>query len=285
MKDLSSLLAPFAKRYIAGKNITDAIAAARELNSERIKATIDNLGENVADESEAAASVNEYLELLGRISSDGVDSTVSLKLTHMGLDISDELAYGNARAVVKKAHELGNFVRLDMEGSKYTQRTIDILLRLHDEYRNCGVAIQCMLRRSPADVRLLTDKGASVRLVKGAYKESPEIAFPGKDEVDANFSALMRELLLKGARPAIATHDEKLINDAINFTARNNIPKDRFEFQMLLGIKRTLQKKLAKNGYTVRVYVPYGANWLPYTLRRLRERKENVYFVLKNIFD
>ena len=285
MKNLSSLLAPLARRYIAGETIADAIAAARALNTARIKATIDNLGENVTDERETAASVNEYIELLERISSEGVDSTVSLKLTHMGLDISDELAYANARAVVKKAHELDNFVRLDMEGSKYTQRTIEILLRLHGEYRNCGVAIQCMLRRSPSDVSLLTGKGASVRLVKGAYKESPEIAFSAKGEVDASYSTLMRELLLGGTRPAIATHDEKLINEAIRFAAGNNIPKDRFEFQMLLGIKRTLQRKLAGEGYTVRVYVPYGSNWLPYTLRRLRERRENVYFVLKNIFD
>lgn len=278
-------LLPFAGRYIAGTELADAIAAARRLNARGIAAAIDNLGENVRTEAGAAASVEEYSRLLDAIKNSGVDSTVSLKLTHLGLDLSDDRAFVNAEAVVKKALEAGNSVRLDMEGSAYTQRTLDVFLRLRAEHENVGVAIQSYLRRSEADVALLIEKKVSVRLVKGAYKEPPEIAFPDKKDVDANFRRLMRELLLKGNMPAIATHDPGLISDAISFAEANNIPKDTFGFEMLLGIKRTLQRDLAARGFRVSVYVPYGKNWLPYILRRLRERKENIWFVLKNLWD
>ena len=229
--------------------------------------------------------MREYLSLLDDIRDGGVNSSVSLKLTHFGLDISDEIAEGNLRGIIKKASELNNFVTFDMEGSRYTQRTIDTFLRLHEKYTNIGIAIQSYLYRSPMDVRLLIEKGASVRLVKGAYKEPTQIAFPKKRDVDKNFEELMKSLLLKGNYLAIATHDERLINEAIRFADENGIPKERFEFQMLLGIKRKLQKRLADSGYKVRVYIPYGADWLPYTLRRLRERKENLFFVIKNLFE
>ncbi len=278
-------LLPFAGRYIAGTEIADAIEAARRLNSVRIKAAIDNLGENVRASASADAAVSEYLKLLDAIEKSDVDSSVSLKLTHLGLDVSDDLAYRNAEAIVKKAREFNNSVRLDMEGSLYTQRTLDVFFRLRSKYDNVGVAIQSYLRRSAEDVNSLIAAKASVRLVKGAYKEPPEIAFPDKKEVDANFKTLMRELLLSGDMPAIATHDEKLIDKAISFAEAEKIPKDSFDFEMLLGIKRKLQKDLAARGFRVRVYVPYGKDWLPYTLRRMRERKENVWFVLKNIFD
>lgn len=278
-------LLPLAGRYIAGTEIEDAIEAARRLNSVRIKAAIDNLGENVHTEAEAAESVAEYLKLLDAIKKSGVDANVSLKLTHLRLDVSDEIAYKNAEAIVKKALHAGNSVRLDMEGSAYTQRTLDLFFRLRSNYDNVGVAIQSYLSRSAKDVAAIIAIKGSVRLVKGAYKEPPNIAFPDKKEVDANFLKFMRELLLKGAMPAIATHDEKLINAAISFAEANKIPKDSFEFEMLLGIKRTLQRRLAEQGFGVRVYVPYGKNWGPYTLRRLRERKENIWFVLKNLLD
>lgn len=280
-----SLLSFFARRYIAGETGKDAIVAARILNGSGIRATIDNLGENVKDASETKETVKEYLSLLDEINKANVNSTISLKLTHLGLDISEELTARNAGTIVEKALSLKNFVRLDMEGSAYTQKTVDMALRLRGLYPNVGVAIQSYLLRSAADVDLLIKEGVSVRLVKGAYKEPPEIAFEVKSDVDRNYETLMKKLLLNGTRPAIATHDEKLINGAIRFAEENSIPKDRFEFQMLLGIKRTLQKKLAEEGYTVRVYVPYGKNWLPYTLRRLGERKENFLFVVKNIFD
>lgn len=275
----------FARRYIAGVDKASAIEAAKRLNALRISATIDNLGENVKNAAEAEESVREYLGLLDEIKRAGVDSTVSLKLTHLGLDISDELAKKNAEAVMEKALEYGNFVRLDMEGSAYTQKTLDVLLSLRKKYPNVGVAIQSYLLRSAEDVKKLITAKTSVRLVKGAYKEPPEIAFKDKKDVDKNYSVLMKELLLKGVRPAIATHDEKLIEEAKRIARENNIPKEGFEFQMLLGIKRTLQKRLSSEGYKVRVYVPYGPRWLPYTLRRFRERKENIFFVLKNIFD
>ncbi len=282
---MKGLLAFFAKRYIAGEERKDAIRVVRHLNSQGILATIDNLGEHVREPSHAEDAVREYLGLLDDIMDGGVNSSVSLKLTHFGLDISDEIAEGNLRVIIKKASELNNFVTFDMEGSRYSQRTIDTFLRLHEKYTNIGIAIQSYLYRSQMDVRLLIEKGASVRLVKGAYKEPAQIAFPKKRDVDQNFEELMKSLLLKGNYPAIATHDERLINEAIRFADENGIPKERFEFQMLLGIKRKLQKRLADSGYKVRVYIPYGADWLPYTLRRLSERKENLFFVIKNLFD
>ena len=282
---MKGLLAFLAKRYIAGEERKDAIRVVRHLNSQGILATIDNLGEHVKEPSHAEDAVREYLSLLDDIRDGGVNSSVSLKLTHFGLDISDEIAEGNLRGIIKKASELNNFVTFDMEGSRYTQRTIDTFLRLHEKYTNIGIAIQSYLYRSPMDVRLLIEKGASVRLVKGAYKEPTQIAFPKKRDVDKNFEELMKSLLLKGNYLAIATHDERLINEAIRFADENGIPKERFEFQMLLGIKRKLQKRLADSGYKVRVYIPYGADWLPYTLRRLRERKENLFFVIKNLFE
>lgn len=282
---MKGLLLFFARRYIAGTDRQDAISAAVTLNRAGIGAIIDNLGENVKDSSEAAESVKEYLGLLDDIRSSGTDSTISMKLTHLGLDLSDKLAQINAETIIKKAMETGNFVRLDMEGSEYTQRTIDAFVKLRQKYPNVGIAIQSALLRSRKDARLIVEKGGSIRLVKGAYKESPGVAFQDKKDVDANFEAMMKELLLTGTRPAIATHDERLINEAKRFAEEKNIPKDSFDFEMLLGIKRALQRELAAEGYRVRVYIPYGRDWLPYTIRRLRERKENIWFVVKNIFE
>jgi len=279
------LLTFIARRYIAGKTRGDAIKVVKRLNRKGLLATIDILGENVQDKEEADANTNEYLSLLEDIKKEGVLSTISFKLTHIGLDISDELARKNAEKIIKRTEELRNFARFDMERSVYTQKTLDIFLEVAKKHQNAGIAIQSSLKRSADDIKLLIGKRASVRLVKGAYKEPPDIAFESKKDVDSNFSALMKELLSKGSYPAIATHDVGLIDEAKKFARDNKITKDRFEFQMLLGIKRTLQKKLVDNGYRVRVYVPYGKNWLPYVLRRFRERKENIWFVIKNIFD
>ena len=279
------LLTFLAGRYIAGATRGDAIKVVKRLNRKGLLATIDILGENVQDKEEADANTNEYLSLLEDIKKEGVLSTISFKLTHIGLDISDELARKNAEKIIKRTEELRNFARFDMERSVYTQKTLDIFLELAKKHQNAGIAIQSSLKRSADDIKLLIGKRASVRLVKGAYKEPPDIAFESKKDVDSNFSALMKELLSKGSYPAIATHDVGLIDEAKKFARDNKITKDRFEFQMLLGIKRTLQKKLVDNGYRVRVYVPYGKNWLPYVLRRFRERKENIWFVIKNIFD
>ena len=279
------LLTFIARRYIAGKTRGDAIKVVKRLNRKGLLATIDILGENVQDKEEADANTNEYLSLLEDIKKEGVLSTISFKLTHIGLDISDELVRKNAEKIIKRTEELRNFARFDMERSGYTQKTLDIFLEVAKKHQNAGIAIQSSLKRSADDIKLLIGKKASVRLVKGAYKEPPDIAFESKKGVDSNFSALMKELLSKGVYPAIATHDVRLIDEAKRFAVENKITKDRFEFQMLLGIKRTLQKKLADDGYRVRVYVPYGKNWLPYVLRRFRERKENIWFVIKNIFD
>ncbi len=275
----------FAKRYIAGSERSDAIAAALGLNRSGIGAIIDNLGENVKDASRAEESIKEYIALLEDIESSGANSTVSMKLTHLGLDISGELAYKNAETIIRKAVKTGSFVRLDMEGSAYTQRTVEIYLGLRKRYENIGVAIQSALVRSAADAREISAAGGSIRLVKGAYKEPPGIAYQDKKDVDASYEAIMKELLSSGTRPAIATHDEKLIEEAKRFAAEKRIAKGSFDFEMLLGIKRALQKKLAGEGYSVRVYIPYGRDWLPYTVRRLRERKENVWFVLKSMFE
>ncbi len=282
---MKTFLTYLSRRYIAGEHRADAIDVARKLNTHGILATIDNLGENVMDEAEAEGTVMEYVELLKDIHHSGVRATISIKLTHLGLDISDTLAMKNAEAIVKKAGEYGNFVRFDMESSQYTQRIIDIFLTLHEHYPNMGIAIQSYLYRSGKDISMLIQKGASIRLVKGAYMEPPDVAFPDKVDVDRNFEVLMKELLLEGRDPAIATHDERLIDEAKRFVEEKGLRRDGFEFQFLLGIKRSLQRSLAKEGYRVRVYIPYGENWLPYVMRRFRERKENLLFVLKNVFE
>lgn len=282
MKGFLELL---ARRYIAGTERSDAVEVVSGLNSLGIKATVDNLGENVTNAEEASGAAGEYLSLLNLIKASGVNSYVSLKLTHLGLDVSADLAMANLERVVDKAGELGNFVRVDMEGSAYTDKTLEIFKEVFARHGNVGVAIQSCLKRSSADVDELVKAGASVRLVKGAYREPPEIAFDEKEDVDKNYSILMKKLLLKGFRPAIATHDERLIDEARTTAREAGIPKEKVEFQMLLGIKRTLQKELAEEGYTVRVYVPYGPHWLAYMLRRLRERRENLLFVVKNLFD
>ncbi|MBI5233425.1 MAG: proline dehydrogenase family protein [Deltaproteobacteria bacterium] len=282
---LKTLITPFAKRYIAGETREDALKTALSLSHYRLFSAIDHLGEEVTDETRSRLARDEYISLLDDISKHGLPANVSLKLTHMGLKVSDELTIQNVEAVIKKALELKNSVRFDMEGSQYTQKTLDITFRFKETYDNVGTAIQSYLKRSAGDIRLLIEKGVSVRLVKGAYKEPPDIAYPDKKDVDKNFSALMKELLLKGNQPAIATHDERLIEEAKRFAEQNNIPKGSFDFEFLLGIKNTLQKHLAREGYRIRVYVPYGADWLAYMTRRLGERKENIFFIIKNILD
>ncbi|MBI5886135.1 MAG: proline dehydrogenase family protein [Deltaproteobacteria bacterium] len=279
------LLSLFAKRYIAGITIDDAIRAGRGLNDAGLAAAIDNLGEDAASVEEAASAVAEYLSLIDAIAASRIDADISLKLTHLGAGISAAMAERNAGIILNKAAEHGIFVRFDMEGSRHTQTIIDVFRSLHERYPNSGLAIQSYLRRSASDIAMLTGLGASIRLVKGAYKEPPDIAFADKREVDANFSALMKTLLVSGTNPAIATHDERLIEETKRFAVANGISKDRFSFEMLLGIKRSLQRRLAAEGYRVRIYCPYGPDWMAYTARRLRERKENIWFVVKNIFD
>jgi proline dehydrogenase len=278
-----------ARRFIAGEELNEAIAIVRELNSKNILATLDHLGENTTNEREAIAAADEYLKILDTIAQAGVHSEISLKLTQMGLDISFELCLQNMRRIVERAREYENFVCIDMESSAYTDRTLDIYERLRGEgFDNVGPVIQAYLRRSARDVERLIERGARVRLCKGAYQEPPHIAFPRKRDVDANYRKLLEMLLSpraqeQGVYPAIATHDEKIIRWAIDYVQQHKISRDRFEFQMLYGIRRDLQLKLAQQGYRVRVYVSYGTHWYPYFMRRLAERPANVLFVVKNL--
>jgi proline dehydrogenase len=280
-----SILLILAKRFIAGESFEQAREVVKRLNDRGFLVTLDILGESVTNRKLAETHRDDYIRLLKDINTLRLNSTISLKLTQMGLDIDDSYCCENVLKIVKNAVEYKNFVRIDMEGSKYTQRTIDIFKTIHSSYpENIGMAIQSYLYRSKKDITAAIENRHRIRLCKGAYKEPPEIACPDKRDVNKNFEDMAKELLLKGSYPAIATHDERLINIVKSFAEENKIPKDRFEFQMLYGIRRGLQEKLLKEGYKVRIYVPYGTYWLPYTARRIRERKENFWFVLRNIF-
>jgi proline dehydrogenase len=273
-----------AQRFVAGTTVAQVMAAARAMNAAGIAATIDQLGENVTSAAEANASAEAYHALLDAIRSNGLNANVSIKLTHLGLDIDAERCRELICSLAQHAARDGNFVRIDMEGSAYTQRTLELTRRLHHLPGDAvGTVVQSYLRRSQADVAQLCAEGIRIRLVKGAYKEPPEIAFPRKGDVDANYLALAKILLTSGLYHAIATHDERLIGQVIDFAGRQKIPRDAFEFQMLYGIRRDLQQRLAREGWRVRVYIPYGTEWYPYFMRRLAERPANVWFLLKNL--
>ena len=261
----------------------DAEEAVRALNERGIVATVDFLGENTRTETEARDCAANYLRLLDHIQNASLDSNVSLKLTQLGLDMGDELAQQNLERILNRAQEYGQFVRIDMEGSAYTERTINLFYRLWPQHTNVGVVIQSYLRRSAADIERLIDDQVRVRLVKGAYKEPAEVAFQRKKEVDDSFVELMQHLMTGGNYPAIATHDERLIAEAIQFASARSIPSDRYEFQMLYGIRRERQLSLVAQGHRMRVYVPFGTHWYPYMMRRLAERPANLWFVLKNL--
>jgi proline dehydrogenase len=288
LKDFATRFAPFKKmttRFVAGENIDETVEAIRELNRLGCTASFDHLNESVTSVPETEAEVREYLKILARIDEAGIKSNVSIKLTQFGLGIDAELAYRNARAVVEEAARRGNFVRVDMEDSPVTQITLDIFRRLRAEFdlNTVGIVVQSYLRRTESDVRELLKIPARIRLCKGAYNEPPEVAFPDKAEVDANYVRCMKLLLPSGVYHGIATHDERMIEATVNFAERERLPKGAFEFQMLYGVRRDLQVKLAREGYPVRVYVPYGRHWYPYFMRRLAERPANVWFVLKNM--
>jgi proline dehydrogenase len=275
----------FASRFVAGESVADAVAAASELKSRNIAVSLDMLGESVASPPEAAQARDTYLEMLRAMQGAGVQVNVSVKLTQMGLDIDPDLCERNVRAILELARELDGFVRLDMEGSPYTQRTLDFFEhRLFADYRaHVGVVIQAALRRSTDDIAALVRLGARVRLCKGAYLEKPEIAFPDKKDVDAHYIRLMEQLLAAGNYPGIATHDEAIIAHATQFVAEHRLPRDKFEFQMLYGVRRDLQERLAREGYRMRVYIPFGTQWYPYLMRRLAERPANIVFILGNV--
>jgi len=289
LKDFAARFTPFKKlttRFVAGENIEEAIAVIRQINKRGCSASFDHLNESVTDEREAAAETREYLTVLSRIEETGINSNVSIKLSQFGLQIDPELAYRNARAIVADAASRGNFVRVDMEGSEVTQVTIDIFKRLRSEFglNDVGIVLQSYLRRTMDDTREMLKIPARIRICKGAYKEPPEVAFPDKKDVDENYVRVMQLLLSSGIYHGIATHDPKMIEATIDYCQRQKIGKGAFEFQMLYGIRRDLQEKLAREGYNVRVYVPYGKHWYPYFMRRLAERPANIWFVMKNLF-
>jgi proline dehydrogenase len=287
LKDFASRFRPFRKmtaRFVAGEDIETTVRAIRELNALGCTATFDHLNEGVISPAEMEGEVREYKRILAAIDEAGIRSNVSIKLTQFGLATDPELAYRNARAVVEEAARRGNFVRVDMEDSSVTQVTLDIFRRLRSEFdlNTVGIVLQSYLRRTEADTREMLAVPARVRLCKGAYNEPPEVAFPDKRDVDENYVRCMKLLLKSGVYHGIATHDENMIRATKEFAAAEGIGRDRFEFQMLYGVRRDLQEGLAREGYNVRVYVPYGKTWYPYFMRRLAERPANVWFVLKN---
>ncbi len=278
------LLTRMARSFVAGETVEDAIKNVKKLNTKGIAATLDVLGESVKDKETAEKAVNAYLELLSAIPKAGVDSHVSLKLTQMGLDIDTEYCFQNIERIVGRAKELGNFVRIDMEGTPHTQRTLDLFYRMRQKYDNVGIVVQAYLYRTEKDVQNLNRIQAKVRICKGAYKEPSDLAIQKMKEIRANFIRLSETLFKEGVYPAVATHDDRLIRWTKEFAAANVIGTDKYEFQYLYGIRNKTFQKLAQEGYRVRCYVPFGTHWLPYFTRRLRERKENVFFVIKNFF-
>ncbi|HWE53521.1 MAG TPA: proline dehydrogenase family protein [Bryobacteraceae bacterium] len=271
-------------RFVAGSSLNDAIAVCLRIRSEGIPATLDYLGENVTSLNEAAVCRDMYLLMLDAMQRAGVEPNVSLKLTQFGLDLSETACEENVGALAEAAAAIGGFVRIDMESSQYTDRTLALVRRLHRKHKSCGTVIQAYLRRSADDIRTLENERIRVRLCKGAYLEKPPAAFASKSEVDRNYCDLAKELLTTGEYPAIATHDESIINALESFTTENGIARDCFEFQMLYGIRRDLQKRLVQEGYRLRLYVPFGEAWYPYFMRRLAERPANLMFFLRQAF-
>lgn len=276
----------FARRFIAGETVEEAIAAARTIQSRGKLLTLDYLGESVGTSEEATAATTEYIRLLDVLVAAGIERNISIKLTQLGVDIDRATCVDNLRRILDRAERHSFFVRIDMEQSQYTQVTLDVFETLWQlEYRQVGVALQAYLHRTEADVRRMNELGARVRLVKGAYKEPATVAYQKKSDVDASFARLSRLLLDQGTYPALATHDEKMIAAARAHAAERDIASDRYEFQMLYGIRRDLQASLVASGYRMRIYIPFGTQWFPYFMRRLGERPANVGFVVRSILN
>ena len=273
------------KRFIVGESVEEILPAVREMNAQGAAVSLDFLGESVTTEAEVAETLDVYLRLLAAIKRDNLKSAISVKLTALGLDIDPDFCVRNMERLLAAAGK-EIFVQMDMEGTSYTERTLDIVYRLWDapnSLKNGGAVIQSYLYRSEKDIETLIEKGIRVRLCKGAYKEATDVAFPEKEKVDANYSLLMKRLLEHGNYPGIATHDPAIIAEAKRFVTEKGISKDRFEFQMLYGIRRDLQTELIKDGYNLTIYTPFGTHWFPYFMRRLAERPANLWFVAKNM--
>jgi proline dehydrogenase len=275
----------FARRFIAGETAAEAIEAARAIQARGLGITLDLLGESVTNLDQADAATREYLEVVDAIIQSGIERNVSLKLTQLGLDVDKASAVDNLRKILERAGRAGFFVRIDMESSAYAERTLEIFETLwHHGYRQIGVVLQASLYRSEQDVTRVNALGARVRLVKGAYKEGKAVAYQHKADLDLAYARMMKMLLTEGQYPAIATHDPAMIDLAREYARERGVAPDRFEFQMLYGIRRDLQTRLQKDGYRVRIYIPFGREWFPYFMRRLGERPANVMFVTRAIF-
>jgi len=274
-----------ASRFVAGETVEEAMGAVRALNARGITASLDLLGESVHREEEARGTAAAYLDILDRIRKERLDANVSLKLTAMGLDVSEELCVANMHLVLERARDYDSFVRIDMESSQYTERTMHMFEhRLYPSYpKNVGIVLQSYLRRTAADVDKANRLKCRVRICKGAYQEPASVAFPDKRDVDENYKRCMHALMSDGNYPGLATHDERIIADAKRFAADRGIAAERFEFQMLYGVRRDLQEQLVREGYRMRVYVPFGTQWYPYLMRRLAERPANVAFMTGNV--
>jgi proline dehydrogenase len=281
----NALARKFAERFIAGETLDQVLDSVATLNTKGISASLDLLGESVRDESEARAAGREYVAMLDRINERKVDANISVKLTAMGLDLSESLCIDVVGAILERARQYGTFVRLDMESTAYTDRTLRMFYdTFYPTYReNVGIVLQSYLRRTEADTRDAIAAQCRVRLCKGAYQEPPALAFPDKKDVDENYVRCMRVLMREGRYPGLATHDERIIVEAKRYAAAEGIARDRFEFQMLYGVRRDLQESLVREGYRMRVYVPFGTQWYPYLMRRLAERPANVAFITGNV--
>jgi proline dehydrogenase len=273
-----------ARRFVAGETLEEAIAAARQCNEAGMMASLDYLGENVSTISDAQQSRDAYLEVFERIAQEKLHANVSCKLTQLGLDINSEFCAGLVLSIAERAAGFDNFLRVDMEGSAYTQRTLELVKRVRARNPAVGTVIQAYLYRSETDIADLLAYGCRIRLCKGAYKEPEDVAFPRKADVDANFVRLMQLLLSSGFYHAIATHDPRMIAATIRHAAAKQISKDDFEFQMLYGVRTDLQRRLVQDGYRLRIYIPFGNDWFPYFMRRLAERPANLGFLIRNVF-
>jgi proline dehydrogenase len=280
----SSIAARLTSRFVAGATLEHALPVCRHLNSENILVTLDHLGESVKSLAEAEGSLDAYLTALEKIAQLGLQSTVSIKLTQLGLDISEDACRNNVERLVERAKAIGSRVEVDMESSGYVTRTLDLVSYMHATHGSVRAVIQAYLYRSESDIEDLCAKSIPVRLCKGAYSEPSDVAFPNKADVDRNYLGLMIKLLDDGTYPAIASHDEKIIQRALDYVRERNIAPDRFEFQMLYGIRRDLQRRLVRGGHRLRLYVPYGDAWYPYFMRRLAERPANLLFLARNMF-
>jgi proline dehydrogenase len=273
-----------AHRFVAGDDIGDAIDAVRLLNADGLKATLDNLGEDSKDKAHALAAADENMLMLRRLGDSGVDANISLKLSQLGMGFDDGLAKNSLLRIVEEAERLGSFVRIDMEGSKFTQKTLDIFYSIHDKHPGVGIVLQSSLRRTEQDAKDAVARKVRVRLCKGAYKEPASVAFPDKNDVDASYDRCSA-ILAKAPIPAIATHDDKRIAAALKSLDAAGLVKSDYELQMLYGIRAKRARELRAAGHVVRIYVPYGTHWFPYFYRRIRERKENLLFVARNFFE